>query len=57
LKSLEETYDAIDQMEKTKIELEQFTRYEERFAPFLILGMLCLAAETLLGFSRLGRLP
>ena len=57
LKSLEEPYDAIDQMEKTKIELEQFTRYEERFAPFLILGMLCLAAETLLGFSRLGRLP
>ena len=26
-------------------------------APFLILGFLCLALETLLGFTRLGRLP
>ena len=57
LKSLEETYKAIDEMEKTKIELDQYTRYEERFAPFLVLGLLCLALETLLGFTRLGRLP
>ncbi len=57
LKSLEETYQAIDQMEKTKIELDQYTRYEEKFAPFLVLGLLCLALETLLGFTRLGRLP
>ena len=57
LKSLEETYRAIDQMEKTKIELDQYTRYEEKFAPFLALGLLCLALETLLGFTRLGRLP
>lgn len=57
LKSLEQTYQQIDEMEKTKIELDQYTRYEERFAPFLILGLLCLALETLLGFTRLGRLP
>ena len=57
LKSLEETYKAIDEMEKTKIELDQYTRYEEKFASFLILGLLCLAFETLLGFTRLGRLP
>ncbi len=57
LKSLEETYRAIDEMEKTKIELDQYTRYEEKFAPFLVLGLLCLALETLLGFTRLGRLP
>lgn len=57
LKSLEETYSAIDEMEKTKIELDQYTRYEEKFAPFLILGLLCLSLETLLGFTRLGRLP
>ena len=57
LKSLEETYKAIDEMEKTKIELDQYTRYEERFAPFLVLGLLCLAFETLMGFTRLGRLP
>ena len=57
LKSLEETYRAIDEMEKTKIELDQYTRYEEKFAPFLVLGLLALALETLLGFTRLGRLP
>ena len=57
LRSLEETYKAIDEMEKTKIELDQYTRYEEKFAPFLVLGLLCLAFETLLGFTRLGRLP
>lgn len=57
LKSLEETYAAIDEMEKTKIELDQYTRYEEKFAPFLVLGLLCLALEILLGFTRLGRLP
>ena len=57
LRSLEETYKAIDEMEKTKIELDQYTRYEEKFAPFLFLGLLCLACETLLGFTRLGRLP
>lgn len=57
LKSLAETYKAIDEMEKTKIELDQYTRYEEKFAAFLILGLLCLALETLLGFTRLGRLP
>ena len=57
LKSLEATYQAIDQMEKTKIELDQYTRYEEMFAPFLVLGLLCLGLETLLGCTRLGRLP
>ena len=57
LKSLEETYRQIDEMEKTKIELDQYTRYEEKFAPFLILGLLCLALELLLGTTRLGRLP
>ena len=57
LKSLEETYQAIDQMEKTKIELDQYTRYEEMFAPFLVLGLACLVLESLLSGTRLGRLP
>lgn len=57
LQSLEETYRQIDAMEKTKIELDQYTRYEEKFAPFLVLGLLCLALELLIGTTRLGRLP
>ncbi len=57
LASLEETYRQIDEMEKTKIELDQYTRYEERFAPLAILALICLALGTLLDFTRLGRLP
>ena len=57
LASLEETYKQIDAMEKTKIELDQYTRYEEKFAPFLILGLVCLGLELALSFTRLGRLP
>jgi len=57
LKSLEKVYQQIDELEKTKIELDQYTRYEERFTLFLTLGFLCLALELLLSYSRLGRLP
>jgi len=57
LKSLERIYQQIDEMEKTKVELDQYTRYEEKFALFLVLGLACLSMELLLGFSRLGRLP
>ncbi len=57
LARLEEIYRQIDELEKTTIELDQYTRYEEAFAPFLLIGIACLALETLLGFTRLGRLP
>ena len=57
LRSLEETYRRIDEMEKTQIELDQYTRYEERFAPLLVAALLCLGLEALLGFTRIGRLP
>jgi Ca-activated chloride channel family protein len=56
LKELEKVYDEIDQLEKTEIEVEQYTRYEERFMPFLIIGLLLLFAEKLLSLTRLGRL-
>ncbi len=57
LRSLQETYRQIDQLEKTKIELTQYRHFEEAFAGFLILGLACLVLETLLGATRLGRLP
>ena len=56
-KSLEETYQQIDEMEKTKIELDQYTRYEELFPPVLLAALLCLLLEALLSTTRLGRLP
>lgn len=57
LDSLEETYRTIDDMEKTKIELDSYTRYEEVFAPLVILALLALAMEQVLGLTRLGRMP
>jgi Ca-activated chloride channel family protein len=57
LKSLQKIYDDIDKMEKTDIEVEQFTRFEERFQPFLLLALCLLGLEKLLSVSRFGRLP
>lgn len=57
LGSLEATYKAIDEMEKTKVELDSYTRYEERFAAFAWAGLACLAAEWLLACTGLGRVP
>ncbi|HBA86338.1 MAG TPA: hypothetical protein DCZ95_19840 [Verrucomicrobia bacterium] len=57
LKSLHKIYDDIDKMEKTDIEVEQFTRFEERFQPFLLLALALLGLEKLLSVSRFGRAP
>jgi Ca-activated chloride channel homolog len=57
LKGLEQVYEEIDRMEKTEINLDQFTYFEERFAPWVVLGLLLLGAEKLLALTRLGRLP
>ncbi len=55
--TLEKTYNEIDRLEKTEMDVEHFTRYEERFAPWLCAGLACLAMERLLSLYRLGRLP
>ncbi len=57
LDELETVYEEIDKLEKTRIEVEQYTRYEERFMSFLALGLALLLAEKLLALTRLGRLP
>lgn len=55
--SLRATYDEIDRMEKTEINVDQYTRFEERFAPWLAIGLGSLILEKLLSLTRLGRLP
>ncbi len=50
-------YEEIDRLEKTEIEMEHFTRFEERFTPFLLLAISLLGLERLLAMTRLGRLP
>lgn len=55
--SLKSVYREIDEMERTEIEIEQYTRYEEKFLPFAVIGILLLLLERILGLGRLGRLP
>jgi Ca-activated chloride channel family protein len=57
LKELEEVYDTIDELEKTEIEMQQFTRYEETAQSWLIAAALFLTLEKLLSLTRFGRLP
>ncbi len=54
-KRLEAVYKQIDEMEKTKIEMSQFTRYEEKFMSFALAALILLALELAAGFTRLGR--
>lgn len=55
--SLEEIYGEIDQLERTEIEVENFTRYGERFGPVLAVGLVLLLLETGLSETVLRRLP
>lgn len=57
LKELEAVYETIDQLEKTEIEMLQFTRYEETAQSWLIAAALFLTLEKLLSLTRFGRLP
>jgi Ca-activated chloride channel family protein len=57
LKTLEAVYEEIDLLEKTEIEVEQFTSFEEVSKRWIFAGILLLALEQLLSLSRIGRLP
>ncbi len=57
LETLEAVYEEIDQLEKTEIEVEQFTNFEEVSKGWIIAGVLLLMMEQVLRLTRLGRLP
>jgi Ca-activated chloride channel family protein len=57
LETLESVYEEIDQLEKTEIEVERFTRFEEKAMAWIVAGIILLSIEQLLGLSRIGRLP
>ena len=57
LETLEAVYEEIDQLEKTEIEVERFTRFEEKAGAWLIAGILLLSIEQILNLTRIGRLP
>ncbi|MBL7719719.1 MAG: VWA domain-containing protein [Flavipsychrobacter sp.] len=50
-KSLEQVYDEIDRMEKTKVEVTSYKQYAELFLPFAALALLCLALELVLRYT------
>lgn len=47
-KSLKAIYEQIDQLEKTKIRVREFSKRSENFAPWLMAALLCLIAEIIL---------
>jgi Ca-activated chloride channel family protein len=55
--SLEAVYEEIDALETTEIQVENFTRYGERFPPVLGAGLLLLLLEIGLGQTVFRRLP
>lgn len=57
MESLKKIYDEIDEMEKTEIEMQDYTRYEEMFMAFAWWGLGFLLLERILAYSRIGRLP
>lgn len=54
---LRQIYEEIDQMEKTKIEVKEYSKRSEEFLPFAILALAFLLAEVLLRNTILRNLP
>ena len=57
MKTLGEVYGEIDRMEKTEVEITEYTAYEEAFAGFVVAALLLLGMEKALGLTRLARVP
>jgi len=55
--SLERIFQEINRMEKTKIEVKEFTRYNELFVNFLFVAMGMLLVEIVLGHTKLRKIP
>lgn len=54
---LEQIYAYIDQLEKTEIEVNVYKRYEEKYRPFVLFGIISLLLQWLLGHTVLRQLP
>lgn len=55
--ALDSIYSRIDQLEKSTVEVRRYMDYSPRYLPWLVAGLLLLAAEWLLRASRFGRVP
>jgi len=54
---LENIYAAIDGLEKSKVTLTTFTRYTEKYFPFVMIALVLLLLEMILRFTVLKRFP
>lgn len=54
---LKEVYEEIDKLEKTKLNVKDYSRKVEEFQPFAIAAILCLLLELLLRLTVLRRIP
>ncbi|MBN2161498.1 MAG: VWA domain-containing protein [Pontiellaceae bacterium] len=57
LKTLDDVYAQIDQLEKTEIEVESYTRYREKAGGWIFAGIVLVGLEQLLSLTKLGRIP
>ena len=55
--SLKNIYDEIDELEKTKIEVKEYTRYKELFVNFLLLAFGVLVLEIVLANTKFRKIP
>ena len=51
--SLKKIYEQIDQLEKTKMRVREYSKRTENFAPWLIAALLCLIAEVIVRYFAL----
>ena len=54
---LRNTYNEINQLEKSKMDITSFTRYEERFLPFVLAALGLLLLEVILKFTVFRKFP
>lgn len=56
-KALQEIYKEIDELEKTKVDVQVFKKFKEEFLPFVIAAFALLLIEVLLRYTYLRTLP
>lgn len=54
---LKNVYTQIDKMEKSKVEIQSFKRYEEKFLPFVLAALTFLFLEVILKFTVFRKFP
>lgn len=54
---LREIYEEINRLEKTKVEIDAYTDYQELYIPFVLMTMLLILLETVLRHTRLRTIP